>query len=102
MITILVLFLLDTILVLNIIFSRREAKLTIFLLWTSFIALLLNAGQFKGSRLSDVTGKKGTGILIPGWYNNKEYEKIIDYIKNETEEFIKFNKWLYKKKMLTL
>ena len=61
------------------------------------VGILMNYGQFKGSRLSDITGKKGTGILIPGWYNNKEYEKILDYIKNETEEFIKFNKWLYKK-----
>ena len=59
--------------------------------------ILMNAGQFKGSGLSDLTGKKGSGILIPGWYENKEYDKIIDYIKNETEEFIKFNMWLYKK-----
>jgi len=61
------------------------------------IGILMNGGQFKGSALSDITGKKGTGKLIPGWYENKEYDKILDYIKNETEEFIKFNKWLYKK-----
>ena len=61
------------------------------------VGILMNYGQFKGSRLSDITGKKGTGILIPGWYSNKEYDKILDYIKNETEEFIKFNRWLYKR-----
>ena len=61
------------------------------------IGILMNKGQFKGSKLSDMTGKKGSGSSIPGWYENKEYEKIIDYIKNEAEEFIKFNKWLYKR-----
>jgi len=61
------------------------------------IGILMNGGQFKGSGLSNLTGKKGDGIQIPFFYQNKEYDKIIDYIKNETEEFIKFNKWLYKK-----
>ena len=61
------------------------------------IGILMNAGQFKGSGLSDLTNKKGCGIQIPVWYENKEYDQITDYIKNETEEFIKFNMWLYKK-----
>ncbi len=61
------------------------------------VGILLNDGQFKGSGLSDLTGKKGEGSKIPIFYQNKEYDKIIDYIKNETKEFIKFNKWLYKK-----
>lgn len=61
------------------------------------IGILMNSGQFKGSGLSALTGKKGAGIRIPVFYQNKEYEKIIEYIKNETEEFIKFNMWLYKK-----
>lgn len=61
------------------------------------IGRLMNHGQFKGSGLSDLTGKKGNGTQIPIFYQNKEYNKIIDYIENETEEFIKFNKWLYKK-----
>lgn len=61
------------------------------------IGILMNDGQFKGSGLGDLTGKKGEGSQIPIFYQNKEYDKIIDYIKNETEEFIKFNKWLYKK-----
>jgi len=61
------------------------------------IGILMNKGQFKGSKLSDLTGKKEDGINIPLWYENKEYDKIIDYIINETKEFIKFNAWLYKK-----
>jgi len=61
------------------------------------IGRLMNGGQFKGSGLSNLTGKQGNGNQIPDFYQNKEYDKIIDYIKNETEEFIKFNKWLYRK-----
>ena len=61
------------------------------------VGILLNDGQFKGSGLSDLTGKKGHGSQVPIFYQNKEYDKIIDYIKNETEEFIKFNAWLYRK-----
>jgi len=61
------------------------------------IGILMNGGQFKGSGLSDLTEKKGRGSQIPVFYRNKEYDKIIDYIKNETEEFVKFNGWLYKR-----
>ena len=61
------------------------------------VGILMNKGQFKGSKLSDLTGKKEDGINIPLWYENKGYNKIIDYIINETKEFIKFNAWLYKK-----
>lgn len=60
------------------------------------VGVLMNKGQFKGSGLDKITGKKSNGMNIPLWYENKEYEKIIDYIKNETLEFIKFNIWLYK------
>ena len=66
------------------------------------VGILLNDGQFKGSGLSDLTGKKGHGGQIPIFYQNKEYDKIIDYIKNETGEFIKFNVWLYRKMPLLL
>ena len=57
----------------------------------------MNRGEFKGSGLDKITGKEGTGKNVPMWYNNREYELIIRYIKTETNEFIKFNKWLYKK-----
>lgn len=61
------------------------------------IAILMNKGEFKGSALSDITGKKGKGVKIPEWYAKGDYKSIIDYIINETEEFIKLNEWLYKK-----
>ena len=61
------------------------------------IGILMNKGQFKGSKLSNITGKQEDGINIPIWYENKDYDKIINYIENETKEFIKFNIWLYKK-----
>ncbi len=60
------------------------------------IGILMNKGQFKGSGLDKMTGKESNGFKIPLFYKNKEYEKIISYIENETEEFLKFNIWLYK------
>jgi len=60
------------------------------------IGVLMNFGQFKGSGLDKITGKESNGRNIPIWYANKERKKIFDYIKNEAEEFIKFNVWLYK------
>jgi|SRR3989344_5920599 len=59
------------------------------------IGILMNSGQFKGSGLDKITGKKSDGSNIPNWYLTKEYQKIIDYILNETEEFLFFNSWLY-------
>lgn len=61
------------------------------------VGILMNKGQFKGSKLSNLTGKQEDGINIPLWYEAKNYDKIISYIINETKEFIKFNAWLYKK-----
>lgn len=60
------------------------------------IGILMNKGNFKGSALNDITGKKGKGITVPIWYTQKEYDKITDYIQNETDEFVKFAMWLYK------
>ncbi len=59
------------------------------------IGILMNKGQFKGSKLSDLTGKQEDGKNIPLWYESKDYERIINYIINETNEFVKFNVWLY-------
>lgn len=61
------------------------------------VGILMNDGEFKGSGLDKLTGKKSSGRNIPIWYKNEEYSKIIDYIENETVEFIKFNEWLYQK-----
>jgi len=61
------------------------------------IGVLMNKGEFKGSGLDKITGKKSDGSLLPMWYENKEFEKILDYVKSEADEFIKLNVWLYKK-----
>jgi len=58
--------------------------------------VLMNRGEFKGSGLDKITGKEMSGKLIPTWYENKEYSKIIKYIENETKSFVELNVWLYK------
>ena len=50
----------------------------------------MNNFRLKGSRLDLFTGKESTGINVPIWYYNKEYDKIINYIRQEAEEFVKF------------
>ena len=60
------------------------------------IGILMNKGQFKGSGLDKITGKQSDGSKIPLLYENKQYDEIIAYIEQETEEFLKFNVWLYK------
>jgi len=60
------------------------------------VGILMNKGEFKGSGLDKLTGKETSGKEVPVWYENKEYDRIIQYIKNETKAFIEFNAWLYK------
>ena len=60
------------------------------------IGILMNKGEFKGSGLDKITGKETDGSSIPVWYENKEYNRIIRYIENETKSFIQFNTWLYR------
>jgi DNA polymerase III alpha subunit (gram-positive type) len=60
------------------------------------VGILMNKGQFKGSGLDKITGKETSGRNIPIWYQNKDFDKIIKYIQNETKSFIEFNAWLYK------
>jgi len=66
------------------------------------MGILMNKGEFKGSGLDKITGKETNGSLIPVWYANKEYSRIIRYIENETKSFIEFNVWLYKEMPHTL
>ena len=40
--------------------------------------------------------------LICIWYENKEYDKIVDYIKEETVAFLQLNEWLYREMPLFL
>jgi hypothetical protein len=58
--------------------------------------IIMNKGEFKGSGLDKITGKQMSGKQIPEWYENKEYDKIIKYIKDEAKAFIQLNVWLYK------
>ena len=55
--------------------------------------VLINGGSFKGAALDDISAKQTGGQDVPAWYENKEYEKIIGYIRDETVAFID----LYKK-----
>ncbi len=59
--------------------------------------ILMNKGEFKGSGLDKISGKKTSGMKIPEWYEKKEYSKIIDYIEDETKAFIHLNAWLYRR-----
>ncbi len=61
------------------------------------IGVLMNKGEFKDSGLDKISGKQSNGREIPRWYNNKEYEKIIEYIESEAREFVKLTAWLYKR-----
>ncbi|WP_456417477.1 ribonuclease H-like domain-containing protein [Methanocaldococcus sp.] len=54
------------------------------------IVVLLNNGKFRGASLNRFTKKKYNGGFIKEWYENKQYDKIEEYIKNETESYIEF------------
>lgn len=53
-----------------------------------FTLILANQMSFKGSGLDQMSKKKADGRNIPIWYEKKEYDKIIDYIVQETESFM--------------
>jgi hypothetical protein len=44
-----------------------------------------------------LTGKSHSGSPVIHWYDVKKYNEIINYIKNETAEFIKWYVWLHEK-----
>ena len=52
------------------------------------VMILLNGGRFKGYHL--VLNKSNSGASVPDWYNNREYDKIVSYIKNEAWSFMEF------------
>ncbi len=52
------------------------------------VMILANSGKFKGCHL--VLGKQGSGSDVPMWYQNEEYQKIIDYIEDEAKCFLNF------------
>lgn len=60
------------------------------------VGVLMNRGQFKGAGLDKITGKPHDGRIIPTWYDEKKFAKIVEYIQLETSEFLKLASWLYK------
>lgn len=58
--------------------------------------VLMNHGEFKGSGLDKMTGKRQSGKKIEEWYRAEKYDKIISYVTNESEEFSRFFAWLCK------
>ena len=57
---------------------------------------MMNKGEFRGSGLDQFTGKTHSGHPVVAWYYDGKYDEIINYIKNETTEFVKWYSWLLK------
>jgi len=53
----------------------------------SFV-VLLNDGNFKGASLDNFSNKIQNGSDIKEWYEQKRYDLIEAYIKNETESYL--------------
>jgi hypothetical protein len=56
------------------------------------ILVILNNGSFLGAKLSRFTKKEDNGKFVSTWYHEEGEtgkQKILDYIKKESEEFIK-------------
>jgi hypothetical protein len=49
---------------------------------------ILKAGSFKGASLSSISNKKEDGNIIKELYENNDYEKIENYIIDETKSFL--------------
>lgn len=54
------------------------------------IVVLLNDGNFVGAKLDNFSDKPQDGKVIKNYYENKQFDKIDEYIRNETESFLKF------------
>ena len=49
---------------------------------------VIKKGSFVGAKLSSISNKEEDGHLIKEYYEAKEYDKILNYIENETKAFI--------------
>ncbi|MBS3080071.1 hypothetical protein J4221_01245 [Candidatus Pacearchaeota archaeon] len=54
------------------------------------ILVLLNNGNFKGASLSNFTDKSQDGKVIKNYYEKRQFDKIENYIINETNAFFVF------------
>ena len=57
------------------------------------IMILLNGGKFKGYHL--ILNKVNSGFNVPKWYDDNQFDKIIEYIIDETNSFIEFYTKIY-------
>jgi hypothetical protein len=54
------------------------------------ICVGMNGFRFADSGLDRFCGKPMDGSMVPEWYLNREYEKILEYIRRENKAFISF------------
>ena len=54
------------------------------------ICVGMNGFKLKDSGLDKFCGKESSGLMIPVWYQDKEYGKIVEYVEKEAKEFIEF------------
>lgn len=66
------------------------------LLDIKYTLIMKNNLSFKNSGLNKMTGKTMDGKQIPIWYQNKEYDKIIEYVKMEENAFMDYFRTLLK------
>lgn len=59
------------------------------------ILVLMNHGNFNGSGLDKMTGKKQSGRQVAEWYEEERYDMIEEYVTDEADSVIEFVKWLY-------
>ncbi len=52
------------------------------------LALLMNGGRFKGSKLENFSAKMGSGDIVVKAIQEKDYATIIHYVEQETEAFM--------------
>jgi hypothetical protein len=50
--------------------------------------VIANNYSFFGAGLDNMTNKKSNGSLVPEWFKNKEYDKIVNYIEDEAKCFL--------------
>ena len=54
------------------------------------LLILLNEGKFSGASLNTLGNKKNNGACIKDWYERKDYDAIVSYVRQEAEAFITF------------
>jgi len=57
------------------------------------VMVLLNGGRFKGYNL--ILNKSCSGSSVPQWYVKREFDKIIEYVIDETTKFTTFYYKIY-------